>query len=65
MATELTQHLLDEYNDLCVKREQQDVASTFEKCWAMIDLCRHHSKRASEYFSESDISFLALFIRLN
>lgn len=62
IAAEIAQRLLDEYNDLCAKVEDQDLASTFQRCRSMIDSRRlNHSKEPDERFSESDIITLLQF----
>lgn len=61
-ATELAQCLLDEYNDLCAKEEQPDIACTIQRCRAIVDSRRHrHSKVPTEGFSTSDIDMLKDF----
>lgn len=58
-AMELSQRILDEYNDLCGREEQQDIASTIQRCREMVNSRRHrHSKEPAEQFSGSDIGTL-------
>jgi hypothetical protein len=62
IAAEIAQRLLDEYNDLCARVENEDLASTFQRCRSMIDSRRlNHSKEPDEHFSESDIGTLLQF----
>ena len=61
-VSDIAQRLLDEYNDLCANVEDRAVASTFERCRAMIDSRRlSHSREPDECFSESDVNILLQF----